>query len=86
MELTELPNIGPVLAGNLRAVGVDTPEKLREIGACGAFLRIRTQVDSTACFHQLTALAGAEAGIRKKLLPLSKKAELRAFFDGLPNQ
>ena len=29
MELTELPNIGPVLACNLRQVGITTPEELR---------------------------------------------------------
>ena len=33
MNLESLPNIGPVLAGNLRRVGVDTPEALRETGA-----------------------------------------------------
>ena len=33
--------------------------------------------------HQLTALAGAELGIPKKLLPAEEKAALRAFFDGL---
>ena len=38
MELTDLPNIGPVLAGNLKKIGVDTPEQLRELGAEGAFL------------------------------------------------
>ena len=83
MNLESLPNIGPVLAGNLRRVGVDTPEALRETGAEQAFLRIRAQVDSAACFHQLTALAGAEAGIPKRDLPPERKAELRTFFDGL---
>ena len=83
MKLTDLPNIGPVLAQNLKAVGVETPEQLREIGACEAFLRIRTQVDSTACFHQLTALAGAEKGVRKTMLTAEEKQELRAFFDRL---
>ena len=82
MELTDLPNIGPVLAENLRRVGIDTPEELRAVGACQAWLRIRTQVDSGACLHQLTALAGAEAGIPKKDLPPERKAELRAFFAG----
>ena len=32
MTLTELPNIGPKLADNLRRVGVSTPEQLREMG------------------------------------------------------
>ena len=81
MELTDLPNIGPVLADNLRRVGVASAEDLRTAGACEAWLRIRTRVDSGACFHQLTALAGAELGIPKKELPPERKAELRTFFD-----
>ena len=81
MELTELPNIGPVLTENLRRVGVTSAEDLRAVGACEAWLRIRTRVDSGACFHQLTALAGAELGVPKKALPPERKAELRAFFD-----
>lgn len=82
-ELTELPNIGPKLAENLRRAGIETPEVLRELGAEAAFLRVRTQVDPAACFHQLTALAGAELGIPKRALPPNRKAELRAFFNGL---
>lgn len=83
MTLTDLPNVGPKLAENLRRVGVETAEDFRALGTEAAFLRIRAQVDSAACFHQLTALAGAELGIPKKALPAERKAELRAFFDGL---
>ena len=83
MELTDLPNIGPKLAENLRRVGLETPEDFRAAGAKEAFLRIRAQVDPTACFHQLTALAGAELGIPKKMLPPERKAALRDFFDRL---
>ena len=81
MELTDLPNIGPVLADNLRRVDITTAEDLRAAGACEAWLHIRTRVDSGACFHQLTALAGAELGIPKKELPPERKAALRTFFD-----
>lgn len=81
MELTGLPNIGTVLAENLRRVGITSAEELRAAGACEAWLCIRTQVDPGACFHQLTALAGAEMGLPKKELPPERKAELRAFFD-----
>lgn len=81
--MTDLPNVGPKLAENLRRVGLETPEEFREAGAKEAFLRIRAQVDPAACFHQLTALAGAELGVPKKMIPAEKKAELRAFFDSL---
>lgn len=81
MELTGLPNIGTVLAENLRRVGITSAEELRAAGACEAWLRIRTQVDPGACFRQLTALTGAEMGLPKKELPPERKAELRAFFD-----
>ena len=83
MVLTDLPNIGPKLADNLRRVGLDKPEAFRAVGAEEAFLRIRAQVDPAACFHQLTALAGAELGIPKKALSAEKKTQLRAFFDSL---
>ena len=81
MELRELPNIGPVLEKNLRAVDINSAEELRSAGACEAWLRIRSRVDPGACLHQLTALAGAEEGVPKKALSPERKAELRAFFD-----
>ena len=79
-KLTDLPNIGPVLAEELKQVGIDTPEALREAGAEAAWLRIRLQVDSGACLHKLQALAGAEAGIPKKELAAERKAQLKDFF------
>lgn len=81
MELTDLPNIGPVLAKNLKKIGVETPEALREMGAEEAWLRIRLNVDGGACLHQLQALAGAAAGVPKKELPPERKAELKGFFE-----
>ena len=82
-ELTSLPNIGPVLAENLCAVGLDTTEKFRAAGAREACLGIRSQVDAGACFHQLTALAGAELDMPRKMLTPAQKQGLRAFFDSL---
>ena len=83
MTLTDLPNIGPVLAGNLTRIGVTTPEQLRELGAQAAFLKIRGQVDPGACLHQLEALAGAEAGVKKRLLSPERKAELKRWYQSL---
>ena len=82
-RLTDLPNIGPVLAGNLEKIGVTGPDQLREMGAEEAFLRIRAQVDSAACLHQLEALAGAVEGVKKGLLPPERKAELKTWYKNL---
>lgn len=82
-KLTDLPNIGPKLAENLEKAGIQTPERLRELGAEEAFLRIRTRVDSTACLNQLEALAGAAEGVRKSQLSPERKAELKAWFRNL---
>lgn len=82
-KLIDLPNIGPKLAGRLTLAGMDTPQQLRQTGAEEAFLRIRTQVDGTACLHELEALAGAVEGARKSLLPPERKAELKNWFHAL---
>lgn len=72
-RLTDLPNIGPKLAGNLGRIGVNDPGQLRELGAEEAFLRIRAQVDPTACLHQLEALAGRWRASKKACCPRSAK-------------
>ena len=61
-RLTDLPNIGPVLAGNLERIGVTSPDQLRAIGEAEAFVKIRAQVDPGACLHQLEALTSPIAG------------------------
>jgi len=71
------------MAENLEKAGVEAPEQLRGLGAEGAFLRIRAHADSTACLHQLEALAGAVEGVRKSLLSPERKAELKAWYRGL---
>ena len=76
----DVPNIGPVLAGNLERAGVTCPEQLRELGAEEVFLRIRAGVDQTACLHQLEALAGAVEGVKKSSLSQERKAELKAWY------
>ena len=83
MELTNLQNIGSVLAGHLHSVGIDSPESLRRCGVAEAFVRIRAQVDKTACLHELSALEAAVEGIPKKELSAEKKAELKAFYKSL---
>ena len=39
--LARMKNLGPISAARLRAVGIDSPEELRRLGAVEAFLRLR---------------------------------------------
>jgi len=79
-ELSGLPNVGKVLEGSLRQVGIDTPEQLRQLGAEEVFLRIRTQVDTSACLRMLYGIEGAIQGIPDKDLSTETKSELKQFF------
>lgn len=82
-KLESLPNMGKVLAGNLRAVGIETPDQLRELGAKEAFVRIRAAADPGACLHMLYGLQGAVEGVRDTLLSTETKEDLRRFFNTL---
>lgn len=82
-RLTDLPNIGPKLAGNLERIGVTTQEQFQALGAEEAFLRIRAQVEPAACLHQLEALAGAEEGVKRSLMSSERKSVLKAWYQRL---
>lgn len=81
-QLEKLPNIGKVVAGELEAVGIDTPEKLRAVGTKEAFLRLK-QNDPGSCLHKLMGLEGAIQGVRKYDLPDEVKQELKDWFNSL---
>ena len=83
MQLSQMPNIGPVLAGRLSQSGIQSGEELCALGAEQAFLRLRER-QPDACFHTLTALEGAVRGGRKTQLSQERKKQLRQLFEGLP--
>jgi DNA transformation protein len=78
-ELTDLPNIGKVVAKKLSEVGIDTPGELHKVGAEQAFIRLQT-IDEGACLCMLQGLEGAVQGIRWHNLPKERKEELKQFF------
>ncbi len=78
-ELTDLPNIGKVVAEKLKEVGISTPDELRTVGAEQAFIRLQT-IDEGACLCMLQGLEGAVQGIRWHNLPKERKEELKQFF------
>lgn len=79
-ELSNLPNIGPVVERQLNAAGVASAEELRALGAKEAWLRIKA-IDPSACIHRLLALVGAVRGVKKALLPPDVREELRSFYN-----
>jgi DNA transformation protein and related proteins len=79
IKLTEMPNIGKVVAEKLCQVGITTPEELKAIGTEQAFIRLQT-IDETACLSMLQALEGAIQEIRWHNLPKERKEELKEFF------
>lgn len=79
-ELAKLPNIGSVLEQQLNTIGITTYQELKQIGSRQAWLHIKA-MDDSACLHRLYALEGAIQGVKKTLLPLKEKADLKAFYD-----
>jgi len=57
----QLRNVGPKLAARLIEVGIDSPEKLRELGAKGAFETMYARGDAYGDYNAayLYALEGA---------------------------
>ena len=79
-ELSKAVNISPKVEEQLISVGINSLEKLKEVGAKNAWLRIQ-EIDSSACIHRLLALEGAIQGVKKSDLPDSVKADLKTFYN-----
>lgn len=75
--LTDLPNIGAVVARKLEAAGIVTPEDLRTLGSVEALRRIHAGTDADApCRSMLSGLEGAIRGVRWHAIPKSERDEL----------
>ena len=78
-ELAKLPNIGKVLEAQLEAVGIATPEALRETGSRAAWLRIRA-ADPSACFPPSMRFGGRPARRALARAGRAVKADLKEFY------
>ena len=77
-NLTSMKNIGKEMANKLISVGIETKEKLIEIGSKEAFLRIR-KVFPNVCLVHLYTLEAAIQDIELNQLPKEIKTELKIF-------
>lgn len=81
-ELVSMANIGKEMDKKLTAVGINSPEKLREAGSKQAFLRLKESFPQVCLVH-LYALEGAIQNTEFNNLPEEKKKELKEFSDFL---
>ena len=76
-ELTDLPNVGAVLAERLRRAGIETPVDLKAAGNVEALLRVRrVMAGDKPCASMLYALEGAIRGVRWHGIPAGERSEL----------
>ena len=81
-ELTEMMNIGKEMTKKLTAVGIDSSEKLIQIGSKQAFLQLKQEYPNVCLVHLYT-LEGAICNTEFNCLSEDKKKELKEFSDFL---
>ena len=78
-ELTSLPNIGAVVAGKLKDVGVTTPQQLKALGSVEAALcigAVAQRPEDAPCASMLSGLEGAIRGVRWHAIPKQERDTL----------
>ena len=82
-RLEDTVNIGPALAHDLRAIGIEDLTALRDVGAARAWIELNC-AGSRDCLHSLLALEGAVRGVRwMEIPPADRDAVARAARDAL---
>lgn len=81
-ELTSMMNIGKEIAKKLTSVGIESSEKLIEVGAKDAFLRLKQKYPNVCLVHLYT-LEGAIHDTQINGLSEDTKKELKEFSDFL---
>lgn len=81
-DLTSMRNIGKEMDKKLKSVGIDSPDKLRELGSKQAFLKLK-ELYPQICLVHLYALEGAVEDLEFNSLSDGKKQELKEFSDFL---
>lgn len=76
-DLTNLKNIGPASARQLREVGIDNAAALRKIGALSAYRRLKHAFPRQVTLVMLYALEGALRDCHWNRLPAGVKDRLK---------
>lgn len=75
-----MPNIGQEMAKKLTMVGIDSSEKLIDLGAKQAFLKLKAKYPQVCLVHLYT-LEGAIQNMAFNRLSEDTKKELKEFSD-----
>ena len=81
-ELTSMMNIGKEMERKLKTVGIDSAEKLMQVGSKQAFLKLK-EMYPQVCLVHLYTLEGAIHNTEFNSLSEEKKKELKEFSDFL---
>ena len=81
-ELASMMNIGKEMERKLTSVGIDSMEKLIELGSKEAFMKLK-QTYPNVCLVHLYTLEGAIHNIEYNCLSEDKKKDLKEFSDFL---
>ena len=81
-ELTSMMNIGKEMERKLISIGIDSSEKLMELGAKQAFVKLKQEYPQVCLVHLYT-LEGAIQNTEFNSLSEDKKKELKEFSDSL---
>jgi len=84
--LTDLPNIGKILAHKLQEVNIRTEKDLKSLGSEAAIIKISSLENGGSCLNMLYALEGAIQDIRWHSLSMMRKEELKEFFHSLQKE
>lgn len=63
-KLESLPNVGRVIAGKLRKIGIRTTSEFLERDPYDVFEELRTEVDPQLCRCALASIVGARYGVK----------------------
>jgi DNA transformation protein len=78
-DVRHLPNVGPALAAELRAAGIETAEALRSEGARSAWQQVRRINPERDCASSLLALEGAVRGVRWMSIDPDERRRISAY-------
>jgi len=81
----DLPGLGPVTAGLLADVGIDTEDDLAAVGAVEAYRRLRFRDPQRMTLNALWGLHSALTGVPWTRIDAATKARLKAELEAEPD-